>query len=538
MRNISFLLAFSLILASCQDQNTTTSGDLGEVSISFTAAPEAEAQLLKGYLLLHSFEYEDARIAFREVQELDPYAPMAYWGEAMSYHYTLWGREDTEDAQIALAKWEEIKPADLEVSAIEQGLLDAADVFYGPGKQNDRNKASANFLEALYEKYPENHEVGSIYALSLLGSVPEERDYAVFGKAAAIANEILLKNPRHPGALHYLIHAYDDPEHAHLAMKAADSYAQVAPDAAHALHMPSHIYVASGMWDKVVSSNFASYYASVDRKERLEMNNNARSYHAFAWLMYGLLHQDRMEEVDQIMEDMIAFTDSTPAIPAKIYLTGMKGTYLAFTKNPDSPFLDGEFDLTELIPSTQTLQEFTKGYRAYLLEQKEPLEEAIQAINKIRVIAKNSLAEEGATSCSTPSSYRAPTLLDLKVAGIMQFELEALLADIANDPDEVEFMFSKAIQTESETDFENGPPWVVKPAHELYGDWLLENNRAQEAFEQYVLAEQRTPNRKLVLEGKLAAAKILNDPELIQAMAKQLEQFQRPESPEVSYVTR
>jgi len=538
MRNISFLLAFSLILASCQDQNTTTSGDLGEVSISFTAAPEAEAQLLKGYLLLHSFEYEDARIAFREVQELDPYAPMAYWGEAMSYHYTLWGREDTEDAQIALAKWEEIKPADLEVSAIEQGLLDAADVLYGPGKQNDRNKAYANFLEALYEKYPENHEVGSIYALSLLGSVPEERDYAVFGKAAAIANEILLKNPRHPGALHYLIHAYDDPEHAHLAMKAADSYAQVAPDAAHALHMPSHIYVASGMWDKVVSSNFASYYASVDRKERLEMNNNARSYHAFAWLMYGLLHQDRMEEVDQIMEDMIAFTDSTPAIPAKIYLTGMKGTYLAFTKNPDSPFLDGEFDLTELIPSTQTLQEFTKGYRAYLLEQKEPLEEAIQAINKIRVIAKNSLAEEGATSCSTPSSYRAPTLLDLKVAGIMQFELEALLADIANDPDEVEFMFSKAIQTESETDFENGPPWVVKPAHELYGDWLLENNRAQEAFEQYVLAEQRTPNRKLVLEGKLAAAKILNDPELIQAMAKQLEQFQRPESPEVSYVTR
>lgn len=539
MRNTSLILLLFLGLASCSEEKpASVSDDLGEVAISFSVTPEAEAELLTGYLLLHSFEYEDARISFRKVQEMDPYAPMAYWGEAMSHHYTLWDKEDTEEGQTALEKWKEIKPEGLEITPVEQDLLDAASILYGEGNKNSRNQAYSDFMEELYKKHPENHEVASIYALSLLGSVPEERDYTVFGKAASIANGILLENPRHPGALHYLIHAYDDPEHAHLAMKAADSYAEVAPDAAHALHMPSHIYVASGMWDKVVSSNFASYYASVDRKERMGMNNNARSYHAFAWLMYGLLHQNRMEEVDAIMEDMIAFTDSTPGIPAKIYLTGMKGTYLAFTKNPDSKFLDGGFDLKDLMPSTQALQEFIKGYRAYLLNETEPIEEAIQAINKIRIVAGNSIVEGNATSCSSPSAYKSPTLLDIKVAGVMQHELEALLSDLMDDPSEAELLFSKAIQLESETDFDNGPPWVIKPAHELFGDWLLTQDRPQEAFEQYTLAEQRTPNRKLVLEGKLAAAKKLSDPRLIETLETQIEQFQQPEAPASLYVTR
>lgn len=538
MRNISLLILLVSLSLSCNQQKDSSSAHLGDVSIAFTVSPEAEEELLKGYLLLHSFEYEDARIAFRNVQEIDPYAPMAYWGEAMSHHYTLWDREETEEANIALAKWQEINSSDSEITGLEQDLLDAAGVLFNGGTQNERNQAYSDFMKSLFQKYPDNHEVGSMYALSLLGSVPEERDYAIFGKAASIANSILSENPRHPGALHYLIHAYDDPEHAHLAMKAADSYAQVAPDAAHALHMPSHIYVASGMWDKVVSSNFASYYASVDRMESKGMNNNARSYHAFAWLMYGLLHQNRMEEVDRIMADMIAFTDSTPGIPAKIYLTGMKGTYLSFTKNPDSPFLDGEFDLTELIPSTQTLQEFTKGYRAYLLGEAQPIEEAVQAIKKIRIIAQNSVEEGNATSCSSPSAYRSPTLLDIKVAGVMQYELEALLADLQGDPTEVEVQFSQAIQLESETDVESGPPWVVKPAHELYGDWLLRQDRAKEAFEQYSFAEQRTPNRRLVLEGKYEAAIKLNDPQLIEAMENQLRQFQEPGAPEIKYVSR
>lgn len=525
MRNI-FLLLILLSFLSCEKKKESAlSEELGEVSISFTVNPEAEKELLKGYLLLHSFEYEDARASFRKVQELDPYAPMAYWGEAMSHHYTLWDREDTEDGKTALLKWEEIKHDSLQISAMEQDLLDAARVLYREGSKQARNSGYADYMEGLYKKYPENHEVAAIYALSLLGSVPEERDVVVFGKAASITNGILHDNPRHPGALHYLIHAYDDPEHAHLAMKAADSYATVAPNAAHALHMPSHIYVARGMWDKVVSSNFASYYASVDRMERLGMNNNARSYHAFAWLMYGLLHQNRMEEVDKIMRDMIAYTDSTPGIPARIYLTGMKATYLAFTEHPESKFLEGEFDLTELMPSTQALQEFTKGYRAYLQGDQAGIQSAAEAIKKIRIIAQNSLVEGAGTSCSAPSAYRSPTQLDITTAGIMQHELLALLADLAGDIKEAELMFSKAIDLESQTDFENGPPWVVKPAHELYADWLLTQDRAAEALEQYTLAEQRTPNRRLVLEGKLAAAEQLGDAGTIQSLEESIRQF-------------
>ena len=146
-------------------------------------------------------------------------------------------------------------------------------------------------MEQLSEKYPNNHEISAFYALSLLGSVPDGRDDAIYGKGAIIAKGIIEENPNHPGALHYLIHSYDDPAHAHLALNAANSYAKVAPEASHALHMPSHIYLAMGMWDEVISSNINSYQASINRMERKNLDNNARGYHAYHWLQYGYLQK-------------------------------------------------------------------------------------------------------------------------------------------------------------------------------------------------------------------------------------------------------
>ncbi|MCF6223634.1 MAG: hypothetical protein L3J34_07890 [Flavobacteriaceae bacterium] len=151
-------------------------------------------------------------------------------------------------------------------------------------------------MKKLNLKYPDNHEVKAFYALSLLGSVSDGRDDEIYGKGAKIAQGIIEENPNHPGALHYLIHSYDDPKHANLALDAAYSYAKVAPDASHALHMPSHIFVAMGMWDEVVKSNENSYQASVNRMERKKLDNDARGYHAFHWLEYGYLQQNRFED--------------------------------------------------------------------------------------------------------------------------------------------------------------------------------------------------------------------------------------------------
>lgn len=525
-----FPVLFLASLFSCQNP---ASSSLGEVNITFTATEEVQDELLKGWLLLHSFEYEDARTAFQAVREQDPAAPMAYWGEAMSHHYTLWDREETEEARAVLEVWKEFEAEnDLSISEIESALMEAAFVLYGDGNQRERNAAYAAFMEKQAEKFPANHEIGSIYALSLLGSVPEERDYEVYAQAAAIANQILAENPEHPGALHYLIHAYDDPDHAHLALEAANSYAKVAPDAAHALHMPSHIFVARGMWDEVVSSNFASYYASVDRMERKEMNNNARSYHAFAWLMYGLLHQDRFEEVEAILSDMAQYCEENPSLPARAYRIGMISTWLAFTKDPESEHIHTNIKAEDLSTSLMAIQQFTKGYQAYLQNQPDSIKQAIQAIEKARIVGLNSVSEGTGTSCSIPTSPSNPTLLDIRVAEVMELELKALHASLEGNAKEAESFFAQAIETESRTDFEYGPPTIVKPAHELYADWLFSLERYEEAIAEYDLAEARTPNRRLITDPRREAMKQLG-----QDLPEGSEPFQLDEDA-IRYVSR
>jgi hypothetical protein len=158
----------------------------------------------------------------------------------------------------------------------------------------------------------------------LLGSVTVGRSDEVYQQSARISEKILKENPNHPGALHYFIHANDDPYHASTAVQVANEYAVVAPDAAHALHMPTHIYLALGMWDKVVSSNEVSWQASVNRKERKNLGNDAYGYHSYHWLQYGYLQQGRVEDGRIALENMIAYCTATafcvvPA-PTKFFL--------------------------------------------------------------------------------------------------------------------------------------------------------------------------------------------------------------------------
>ena len=220
-------------------------------------------------LLLHSFEYFDARSEFLKAQELDKDFAMAYWGELMAYNHSIWQRQLTDRAKGVLRKMGPTRETRLKLAKteIEKDFLMSVELLYGKGERSNRDKAYTEHMKKMVEKYPNNHEVLSFYALSLLASSKNGRDEVLFDKSAQIAKGILEENKNHPGALHYLIHSYDDPDHAHLAVDAADSYAKVAPDAAHALHMPSHIYVALGRWNDVVTSNIASWNASMKKKD-------------------------------------------------------------------------------------------------------------------------------------------------------------------------------------------------------------------------------------------------------------------------------
>jgi tetratricopeptide (TPR) repeat protein len=298
-----FYLLLPLLLFACQqvEEPAQTTDQLGELHEAFSVNATAQPHFERGLLLLHNFEYEDAREAFLEAQALDSNAVMNYWGEAMTYNHPLWRRQEFEDGVAALEKL----GADAESRAaraatdLERGFLQGAEILFGAGEKDVRDQAYSDHMKMLYEKYPGHEEVATFYALSILGAVPVGRDIAAYEAGAEVAKGVLANNPNHPGALHYLIHSYDDPTHAPLALEAAASYSQVAADAVHALHMPSHIFLAVGMWEEVVSSNIASFAASQRRMEEKGLDYDALSYHALSWLQYGHLQLGNFEEAKQ-----------------------------------------------------------------------------------------------------------------------------------------------------------------------------------------------------------------------------------------------
>lgn len=296
MRSLVCLFALICICACKTNEKDAETDYLGVIKLEVSGNEIARPHFEKGLLLLHSFEYWDAREAFLEAQQADPKMAMAYWGEAMTYNHPLWSEQDLEYGRAALENMN--ADADLEnLTDVETDFIVAVQMLYKPKTaKNDRDQDYMRYMQELYNKYPTNHEIAAFYSLSLLGSVAEGRNDSIYGMGAEVAGKILKENANHPGALHYMIHSYDDPVHAELAIDAANSYAVVAPDASHALHMPSHIYVALGMWDEVVSSNENSYQASVNRMERKALSNDARGYHAFHWLEYGYLQKGRKED--------------------------------------------------------------------------------------------------------------------------------------------------------------------------------------------------------------------------------------------------
>ncbi|HET9751607.1 MAG TPA: hypothetical protein VFP52_01550, partial [Myxococcales bacterium] len=258
---------------------------LGSSNFTATGPPGCQKLALEGVLALHSFMYEDARASFRKAEEQAP-CPIAFWGEAMTYDHPLWGEEDKKAAQAALARI----PKDAKVSPAESGLIDAARALHTGGHEAWRDR-----LSRLHRELPRDDEVALFYALSLYATSDHGKDVRRAMQAAAIAMDVFERNPDHPGAAHYLIHACDSPDHAILALKAARKYAQIAPAASHALHMPSHIFVQLGMWADVERSNTAAFAAS--------RQHGRPDWHSFSWLADARVELGRPDEVLPMIEE-------------------------------------------------------------------------------------------------------------------------------------------------------------------------------------------------------------------------------------------
>lgn len=500
--NRLFLLPLAILLFACNEPPKSTS-DLGVVKLEVEGSPEAVKAFNTGLLLLHSFEYEDARESFRNAMAADSTMAMAYWGEAMTFNHPIWHRQEPDSVRMSMVS--RGRAGAEPKSDLEAHFLESLETLYAEDIEKDeRDDNYSDYYAEMAERYPNNHEVQSFYALSLMGSVEDNRDLEIYGKAGEIAAAIVKENPQHPGALHYMIHAYDDPAHAALAMEAARTYASVAPSASHALHMPSHIFVAEGMWDEVIASNVDSYQASIDRMEEKGLDNSARGYHAYHWLQYGFLQKGNFEKAAAMVDSMKIYARETPTKRGRSYLVRLQATYLAETDEWGGRHSDISVDVSDLNITVKAGKYFIEAMQAYANEEADSLYATTDLIEAL--IRRESLfADTSDFKLCIPSDLSTARPSEIVEAKAIFYQIKALGAMLAGEDRKVEDFLVKSTELEDSGDYSYGPPNIPKPTHELYADWLLSKNRAKEALAEYEKSLERCPGRRLSELGKEAA---------------------------------
>src|SRR5437588_9487468 len=269
----------------------------GEVAFTNSGPAAVQSDFLHGLAQLHNFEYDDAAEHFRKAQQIAPGFAMAYWGEAMTKNHALWHEEDVSAARATLNRLSRTPEARLAKALTEREKLyfQSIEVLFGDGTKEERDRRYESVLAELHRKFPEDVDAASFYALAILGTAEHGRDFATYMRAAAVLEEVFPQHPRHPGVVHYLIHSYDDSIHAPLGLRAARIYAKIAPEAGHAQHMTSHIFLALGMWDDEVKANETAIDV-VNRVRQKAGKPPAMCGHYNEWLEYGYLQQGRVAD--------------------------------------------------------------------------------------------------------------------------------------------------------------------------------------------------------------------------------------------------
>ena len=489
--------------------------DLGSIDFPNSGSKEAQGAFYRGVLLLHSFEYVDAREEFQAAQAIDSDFALAYWGEAMTHNHPLWRQQDLEAARTALERLAPTPDGRIAKATTERekGYLRAVETLYGEGSKVERDLAYLEAMQELSERYPEDMEAKSFYALSVLGSTQGERDFAVYMRAGSIVEEVFAANPRHPGAAHYLIHSYDDPIHAPLGLRAARVYADIAPAASHAQHMISHIFVALGEWENSVESNVNAWNVSVERAQRKGLGADSQNYHALYWLMYSYLQLGRYDDARAQLEMMAEFAAETESGRSTWHYAAMRAAYIVETgiKAPPPSIAPDSLRL-----SGSSKQHFADGYVAV---SNDDLAAARTALEKLEAEIEESSPGSLDQQIDWFSEVSDGTIAN---AIVMTKSLEALIVLAEGDSLRALTLLDEASAIESGRPLEYGPPSIPKPSHELYGEVLLGLNRPGDARDQFELALERAPRRSRSLTGLALAAEATGEEAILLAACGEL----------------
>ncbi|MFA5911407.1 MAG: hypothetical protein WC815_21735 [Vicinamibacterales bacterium] len=481
--------------------------ELGRIDFPTSGSAAAQPAFIKGVLLMHSFEYDDAKEAFLEAQKADPGFAMAYWGEAMTYNHPVWQQTAAELAQAALARLAPTAEARLAKAptAKEKDWLASLDSLYGAGDASTslsagklaRDRAYAEHMRRMHDRYPADDEVTAFYALALLGTSHGGRDFSTYMKAAALVEQVYARNPQHPGAAHYLIHAYDDPVHAPLGLRFADAYSKIAPAASHALHMPSHIYFALGMWDEASAINERSMKAADARRAGKQLDADARGFHAMLWLVYGYAQQGRYDEARGLLVQMDADAAKSGSVRTRSHLALARAAWLIESRKwgeAKAPVLAKGLGAEAAIADL-----FAIGFAAIRSGNRAAGGNALQQMAALMEDAPvNGAPVSGQPAAGLPAAGGAP---DTRAAQIMAQQLEAVLLFSEGRREEALVLARQAAVVEDGLSFEFGPPVPVKPAQELVGEMLMDLRRPKEAIPSFEASLKRNPRRALSLLG-------------------------------------
>ncbi len=486
---------------------------LGKVDFSLSCIEKVRQNFNLATSLLHSFEYPEAEKIFVKVIDEDPDCLMAYWGVAMSNFHPLWAPPTKEELEkgfktIELARTIESK------SQRESDYLEAVAVMYDDWNKVDHKTRILKFEKAaqkIYSKYPDDKEAAIFYALALrAASDPTDKSFVKQRKAGEILNAMFPNGSDHPGIAHYLIHTYDYPELAEMALPAARKYAAIAATSAHALHMPSHIFIRLGLWDESIQSNINSMTAAKCYAENSGMKGHwDEEIHGLDYLVYAYLQQGRDEKAKEQLEylrsmevvfplnNKVAYTFA--AVPTR-YALECKNWEEAVNlelKSNDFPW--------EKYPWERSIVSFGKALGAAHIRNMEVAKAALAELqsNHTKLKEKNSTYEANQVQIQIKASE-----------GWIKFS--------QGQKEEAISLMTAAADMEDATDKHPVTPGEVLPARELLGDMFMEMGEFNRALEAYEADLKRHPGRFNGLYGAGLAARKLGQTEKARTFFKQL----------------
>ena len=462
------LLSFSWVAQAADLEN------IGTFDFPTSGSPEAQEHFLLGVGYLHSFGWKQARVEFQKAQEIEPDFAMAYWGEVFSYNHPLIVPEGDPGAPIRVLNKLGATSAERMAKAPterEKGFLRAAEAYaFDEGGVLGKRTAWMNAMKTHYEAFPDDFEVAAFYTVSLISAATAagaQRDRTNF-LAGSIALELFRENENHPGAAHYIIHSFDDPEHAPISLAAALKYATIAPAVAHARHMPTHIFIQHGMWREVADYNINAFQAGADLWQPGDSAGDQN--HSSDWGQYGHLqlgdYAYAREWIAKAEHVLALNPDDRRSIGT---LRNMKARYIVETQ---------EWQIDEITSNTNAAELLAIGLSAINLEDEAMTEKAITRLRE--------MAQAQPDNSNTNIIYREVAGLSLARQG---------------KAEQAQVLFDEAIALTDAQLPPRGSANPYKPAYELYGEVMLAQGQAEKAIELFSESLLRTPNKSWSVLG-------------------------------------